>query len=306
MQDLSAFFDWLDAFLWSYFALPVLVLMGLFLTFFFKFLQVKKIPEIYRTFKDSVASSEEKGSRGVSPLQAFFTSIGGCIGIANLVGVCAAIKVGGPGSLFWLWVAAFLGMVVKYSEVYLGVRYRVPNNEGGFDGGPMFYLRKVFKSSFIPTLICVLLALYGTEVYMFTVVSDSIVHNWHVNRYLVIVALLFLVVSASVGGVSRVGKVSGFVIPVFLVLYVGMCLWIFTLNYHLLLPTLALVFKSAFNPAAAVVGGATGTFLQTVQVGVQRGCYSGDIGVGYAGIVHAESSARTLVTKQGFQFLVCS
>ena len=295
MDSLLAYFDWFDTFLWSYLALPVVVVAGLFLTFYFKFLQVKKIPQVLKTFSESLFHSkknDEEGKKGVSPLQAFFTSIGGCIGIANLVAVCAAIKVGGPGALFWIWVAAFLGMIVKYCEVYLAVRYRVPNKEGGFDGGPMYYLQKVFKGPFVPILVCVLLALYGTEIYMFTVVSDSLVSNWNLNRWFVIVTLLFLVVSASSGGVSRVGKVSGFVIPLFLVLYVGMCFWVFVQNYHMILPSLALVFKSAFNPSAAIVGGFTGTFLQTMQEGVQRGCYSGDIGVGYAGIVHAESSAK--------------
>ena len=296
MANLWYFLDFFESFIWSYLALPAIVLVGFYLTLYFKLPQLSQFKKIIKAFYVSVGFGKAEGnkseSRGVSPLHAFFTSIGGCIGIANLVAVCSAIKVGGPGSLFWIWVAAFLGMVVKYCEVYLGVSYRVPNKRGGFDGGPMYYLQKVFKGPFIPLLVAFLLMVYGTEIYMFTVVTDSIVTNWGLNHSLVITLLLIVILLASVGGVSRVGKVSSLVIPLFLLLYVGMCTWVFVQNSHLILPSLGLIFKSAFDPSAVVSGGVAASFLRTMQEGVTRGCYSGDIGVGYAGIVHAESSAK--------------
>lgn len=292
MQNILSWLHFLETLLWSYLAGPLIILMGIFLTLKFRCLQIRKAWEVLNTFYKSLVLNNQTNTRGVSPLQAFFTSIGGCIGIANLVAVCLAIKVGGPGAIFWVWVAAFLGMIIKYCEVLLGVKFRVSNQEGGFDGGPMYYLQKVFKGSFIPVLVCVLLAIYGTEIYMFNVVTTTIVENWGVNQFVVIAVLLFMVLYASSGGVSRVGKISSFIIPLFLILYVGMCVWVFYKNASHLLPTLALIFKSAFNPQAAMVGGFTGSLLTTISQGITRGCYSGDIGVGYAAIVHAESSSK--------------
>lgn len=282
--------DFVEDVLWSYLASPLILVAGLALTLKHYFPQIRKFPETLRFFTHSLLTKEEK-ERGVSPLQAFFASIGGCIGIANLVAVCFAIQVGGPGAIFWVWVAAFLGMTIKYHEVYLGMKFRVPNDKGGFDGGPMYYLKRVFKSPFVPILICVLLGLYGAEIYMFNVVKTSLVQNWALNEYFVIALLLFLIIYATIGGLERVGKVSSLIIPLFLCLYVGMCFWVFACNAEKLLPSFALILKSAFNPEAALVGGFSGTLLTTVSQGITRGCYSGDIGVGYAAIVHAESSA---------------
>ena len=286
----------IEDFLWSYLAIPLIILVGLFLTFRYAFPQIRKSPEVLKVFLSSLKPATQE-KRGVSPLQAFFTSIGGCIGVANLVAVCFAVKIGGPGAIFWIWVAAFLGMTVKYFEVYLGVKFRVSNKQGGFSGGPMYYLQKVFKKAFVPTLVCVLLGFYGVEIYMFNVVTSSVVHNWGLNFYLVIFLLLIAVLYASFGGVSRVGNISSLVIPVFLVLYLGMSFWVFFQNAEKILPSFLLIVKSAFTPEALLGGTFSGTMLTTMFQGITRGCYSGDIGVGYAAIVHAESSAKNPKTQ---------
>lgn len=285
------FVELLEEFIWSYLATPLLLTVGLLLTLKNFFPQIRKFPAILRFFFHSLFTKEEY-ERGVSPLQAFFTSIGGCIGVGNLVAVCLAIQIGGPGALFWLWIAAFFGMIIKYYEVYLGVKFRVPNDEGGFNGGPMYYLQRIFKSSFFPIFSCILLCLYGTEIYMFNVVKTSIVHNWNINEYFVIAFLLFSIFYAITGGPARVGKISSLIIPLFLVLYVGMCGWVFVCNADKLIPSFLLIVKSAFNPQATLVGSFSGTLIVTMSQGIARGCYSGDIGIGYASVVHAEASAK--------------
>ena len=179
LQEFFSIFETVDEILWSYLSLPVILIIGVFLTLRFRFAQLLRAREIWRTFLELNTMKPEQGSRGVGPLQAFFTSIGGCIGIGNVVAVCTAVQVGGPGAVFWMWVAAFLGMLIKYSEVYLGVRFRVANRHGSYDGGPMYYLQELSRfRGWLPAVVCILLALYGTEVYMFRVVTDSIVVNW--------------------------------------------------------------------------------------------------------------------------------
>ncbi len=284
---LFKYLDSIDGYLWSYLAIPMIIIIGLFLTFRFRCFQVVKFPTVLKTFYDSARSKRE--GKGVHPLNAFFASIGGCIGIGNIVAVCTAIQIGGPGAIFWMWVAGLIGMIIKYSEIYLGVRYRVQNDRGGYDGGPMFYLKKVVKGPFLPILFAILLAIYGTEVYMFNVVTHSITENWHINRYLVILAILVPLVYTSSGGIMRVGKVSIVIIPVFLILFCGMSLWILASHLTELPGLLLLIIKSAFTGHASLGGFAGAGILLAMSQGVARGCYSGDIGVGYAGIVHAES-----------------
>jgi alanine or glycine:cation symporter, AGCS family len=296
MEELFVVLDRIDSFMWSYLGVPCLSLIGLYFTFKLRFMQITKVRLIVSSVTSQLAKQSvfrSKTTMGVAPLRAFFSSIGGCIGIGNLVAVCSAIQIGGPGSLVWMWVAAFLGMLIKYAEVYLGCRYRVVNEKtGAYDGGPMYYLQKVFKTSLMPMLVAVLLALYGTETYMFNVVTDSLVSNWHLDRTWIIAGLLILILIAGRGGVDLVGSICSFIIPLFLVLYVGMCLWVLMLHSSDILPSFQLIFSSAFSGKAAVAGGVAGSFIVTISEGMARGCYSGDIGVGYASVINAESSAR--------------
>jgi AGCS family alanine or glycine:cation symporter len=233
----------------------------------------------------------EHNERGVHPLKAYFACIGGCVGIGNIAAICTAIQLGGPGALFWIWVTATIGMIIKYSEVYLGMRYRVANKNGGYNGGPMYFLQKVFKTMWIPNTVCVLLCIYGVEVYQFTVITDSVVNNLHINQFVVIFTLLGLVLFAGSGGVRRVGDISSAIIPIFVVLYLGMGGWVLFNNLGAIPSALGLVFSSAFTGSAAFGGFAGSSLMLMMSQGVRRGCYTGDLGVGYAAVIHSESNA---------------
>jgi AGCS family alanine or glycine:cation symporter len=115
------------------------------------------------------------------------------IGVGNIVAVISTVTIGGPGSLIWLWIVSLLGMLVKYAEIYLGIKYRVRNNENSYDGGPMYYLKEAFGNNYISILVCVLLCIYGAEVSVFLVITDTITESFNCNRFLVIAILLFLV-----------------------------------------------------------------------------------------------------------------
>lgn len=276
--------------LWAYLCLPTLILLGIYLTFHSNFFQIRKLPHIIKMFVGYLTVREH--GRGIHPLKAFFACVGGCVGVGNIVGICTAVQIGGPGALLWIWVTAIAGMLVKYSEVYLGLRYRVPNNSGGYNGGPMYFLQRVFKGSWAPKLVCLLLCVYGVEVYQFTVVSESIVTNLHINQYVVIFTLLALVIFAGSGGVRRVGNISSAIIPVFVILYMGMGSWVLLNNLGAIPSMLGQVFGDAFTGSAAM-GGFIGSSLMTaMSEGVRRGCYTGDLGVGYASVIHSESQVK--------------
>ena len=244
----------------------------------------------------------------------FFTSIGGAIGIGNVVAVCTAVQIGGPGAIFWVWVAGFLGMLIKYSEVYLGIVYRESNDEGGYDGGPMYFLQKAYQSKWIPSLVCLLLCIYGTEIYMFGVMTDSISLNWNLNRFLVMGVLLFLIIYAAKGGIQRVGNICSAIIPVFVGFFGIMSAWVICSHLTELPSLLGVVVTSAFSGHAAVGGFAGSSVMLAMSQGIARGCYSGDIGVGYASIIHSETRLKDPGAQAGLAifgifldtFIVCT
>lgn len=294
MPSIAEVFQYLDLFenfLWGYLCVPILIFVGITLTIQSRLIQIFKLPHIIKLFL-ALLKVREHGERGIHPLKAFFASIGGCVGIGNIAGICTAVQIGGPGGLFWLWITAILGMMIKYSEVFLGVSHRIPNNQGGYNGGPMYFLQRITKTMWLPNIICVLLCVYGVEVYQFSVVTNSIVHNWELNKFVVIFALLTLVIFAGIGGIRRVANISSTIIPFFVFIYIGMGLWVFVNNIGVIPKVFELVFSNAFTGSAALGGFVGSTLMMTISQGVRRGCYTGDLGVGYASVIHSESSMK--------------
>lgn len=314
LEQLLCFLDLVDDFFWSYAGVPALIGLGLYFSFKSNWFQIRRLPQIVRSSIGSIKSPLAVAIRGVPPLYAFFASVGGCIGIGNVVGVCTAIQIGGPGALFWVWVAGFFGMLVKYAEIYLGIKYRVTNSSNGYDGGPMFYLQHVFSGRFVPALFCILLCIYGSEIYIFNVVVHSITTTWNFNQSAVVFSLLALVLLSVRGGLRRVGKISSRILPLFLILFIGLSLWVFIQNLYVFPEVLAMVFKTAFTGHAAIGGFAGSSFMIALSQGVRRACYSGDLGIGYASVIHSESSEKNPQRQACFgvfeifldTFIVCS
>lgn len=291
LTALSSSLEGLEDFLWTYCGVPIVMLLGLYLTIKSNFFQVRHLPTVFKTFFGFLRFKDET-HQGVHPLKAFFAAVGGCVGIGNIVGICTAIQLGGPGALFWIWVTALAGMILKYSEVYLGLRFRVSNGKNGYNGGPMYFLQRVFKNQWVPQLVCLLLCIYGVEVYQFSVISTSITTNWGLNSYFVIALLLVLVVFAGSGGVKRVGSISSTSLPIFVCVYVSMGLWVLVNNLTALPSVFVQIFTSAFSGHAAVGGFVGAGLISTVSHGIRRGCYTGDVGVGYASVIHSETSEQ--------------
>jgi alanine or glycine:cation symporter, AGCS family len=286
----------LENFIWGYFCVPFVLFLGLYLSVKSKFIQLRKLPTVVKTFFSFLRTSP-KNKEGVHPLKAFFACVGGCIGVGNIVGICTAIQMGGPGALFWIWVTAIAGMIIKYSEVYLGFLYREPDGKGGYNGGPMYFIKKLMKKTWAPNLVAILLCIYGVEVFQFSIVTTSLTHNFSLNPYLVVFTLLAMVMFAGSGGVQRVGSISSAIIPFFVIIYSAMGFWILVNNLTVLPGVLATVVSSAFSGHAAVGGFVGSTIMLATSHGVRRCCYTTDLGIGYASVIHSESST-TLPEKQ--------
>ncbi|MCB1119064.1 MAG: sodium:alanine symporter family protein, partial [Chlamydiia bacterium] len=282
--------NWIEDSLWAYLCFPAILIVGGILTWESRLFQIRKFPHVVARFYHLLFLREPSDRRGVHPLKAFFFFFCGCVGIGNIVGICTGIQIGGPGALFWVWCTALLGVVVKYAEVYLGIKYRELSADGGYNGGPMYFLQRVSGSLFFPKVVCLLLCIYGVEIYQFSIIAHNVSINFHWNPYLVIGVLLAMVIFAGSGGVRRVGNISSAIIPFFVLLFLGMGIWVLILHAHAIPEAIADVFRSAFTGHAAIGGFVGSGIMMTVSQGIRRACYSGDIGIGYASVIHSETA----------------
>lgn len=277
---------------WSYVGFSIVMLFGIYFTFKSNVMQIKVLFNPAQTMRELHTSS--KGQKeGVHPFKLFFASVGGMIGLGNMVAVVTALLIGGPGALFWMWIAVFLGMIIKYAEIYLGVSHRVKNASGGYDGGPMYYLKDAFSKSILgkilPILVCIFLCIYGVEIFQFVVLVDTLESVLPLDRLSIVLILLVATLYTGFGGVNRLSNVCSILMPLFMVIYVSMCTWVILNHVHELPSILRLVLVSAFTGKASLGGIAGGTLLLAAQQGFSRAVYSGDIGVGYDSIIQSET-----------------
>lgn len=290
LETAGSLLETLDNILWGYAVLPVLLVVGSYLTYKSGFVQIRNFPRILKSFYYALVTKHT--GTGVHPLKAFFACIGGCMGIGNVVAVCTAAQIGGPGALFWVWVTALLGMILKYSEVYLGILHRVPHGKGGYRGGPMYFLKQAYKKTWMPKLACFLLCIYGVEIYQFSVVTESLSTNLNVNdygKYGIALILLSLIIAVSRRGVNSVGRIASFFIPMFIIVYMTMGIWVIFQNIHVVPTLLRTVMESAFTGHAAVGAFAGSSILIAASQGMRRSCYAGDVAIGYASVIHSET-----------------
>lgn len=284
----------IDDFYWSYIGFSIIIFCGLYFSLKCKGFQFRVLSSPRKTFQDLQESSEQQ-ERGTNPFKLYFASVGGMIGLGNMVAVITALIIGGPGALLWLWIAAFLGMIIKYTEIYLGVRFRVKNGSGGYDGGPMYYLQQAFANKFLqkalPMVVSILLCIYGVEVYQFVVIVDTMTTLISVDRVWVVLILLVMTLYTGFGGVKRLANVCSLLMPFFMVVYVGMCLWVIGAHISVLPSILAEVLQSAFTGSAPLGGFAGSTMLLAAQQGISRAVYSGDIAIGYDSIIQSETKS---------------
>ncbi len=284
------FLEQLNDFIWAHAAFVFIVGLGGYFAITSRLFQVRQFFPIIGSFAQ--AFRKKTGGAGIHPLKTFFAAIGGCIGIGNIVGIATAVQLGGPGALFWTWVGGLMGMLIQYAEVYLGLKYRVKNDQDSYDGGPMYFLPIAYRGKWIAPVICVLLCIYGVEIFMFNVMTDSISTNWGLNEYWVAALLLLATITVALGGINRVGEVCSAIIPLFILCYLGMGFWVLAQNYSLLPDIFRMIFEGAWTKQAAVGGFAGSSLMLTISMGLSRGAYSGDIGVGYTSIIYAESRTQ--------------
>jgi len=281
---------------------------GVFLTIRLGFLQLRKLGHGFAVTSGIYDDPNEPGD--VSHFQALTTALSATVGIGNIAGVALAIHWGGPGALFWMWMTAFFGMATKYSEVTLAQHYRQVEGtdrdarkwEGTVSGGPMYYIEKGLGPKFKPLAIffAVMLGLTafltGNAIQANTV-ADTFATVFGIQPWITGLITTTIVGAVVIGGISRIGRVTGILAPVMAAIYVSGALIIIGLNFQGVFPAFALIFREAFNPTASIAGTGTGVFLLTLIWGVKRGLFSNEAGQGSAPIAHAAAKTDEPVSE---------
>jgi len=278
---------------------------GLFLTVRLGFVQVRRLGHGIAVTSGKYDDPDEPGD--VPHFQALTTALSATVGIGNIAGVAIAIHWGGPGALFWMWMTALLGMAVKFSEVTLAQHFRVQEDSkgkawGSVSGGPMYYIERGLGSKWKPLAVFFSGALIITSfmtgnAIQANTVADIVADNigWPVwVTGLITASVVGLVI---LGGISRIGKVTGVLAPLMALLYVSGALVIIFVHIGDVIPTFGLIFSEAFSPSAGVAGTGAGAFVITLMWGVRRGLFSNEAGQGSAPIAHAAAKTDEPVSE---------
>ena len=282
----------LDAFVWGPPLLILLVGTGIYLTIRLGLLQVARLPKAFQ-----LIFTKDKGHGDVSSFAALCTALAATVGTGNIIGVATAIKVGGPGALFWMWMAAFFGMATKYAEGLLAIKYRTKDANGAVAGGPMHYILLGMGEKWRPLAIFfalagVLVALLGIGTFtQVNSITESIQNTAQIDPAITALVLSVFVAIAVFGGLKSISKVSTAVVPFMAIVYILGTLTVILFNIEKIPATLTLIFTSAFSPAAAVGGFAGASIRTAIQNGVARGVFSNESGLGSAPI--AAAAAKT-------------
>jgi len=291
--------------LWGPIMLVLLVGTGVLLTVGTRFFQVTKFGHVIRnTFLKLFRRHEKSDDKGaLSPLQALSTALAGTIGTGNIVGVAGAIAVGGPGAVFWMWIAAFFGMMTKYAEAVLAVKYREKNAKGEWSGGPMYYITNGLGKNWkwLAMLFAALAALASFGIGNMTQINSmakSIESAFGVPVLMTGIVVAAIVAVVVIGGVKRVGKVTAAIVPFMSALYIIGAVIVLICNIKNLPAAFVSIFQGAFRPQS-IFGGVTGyTISLAITKGMARGVFSNEAGLGSAPIAHAASSEKEPV-RQG-------
>ncbi len=301
METIHTIIGAVNGFVWGPVMLILILGTGLYLSVGLRFLPVRLIPEGFRLIWQGRKEGKEEGE--ISPFNALMTSLSATIGTGNIAGVATAIFMGGPGAMFWMWVAALLGMATKYAEAVLAVNYREQDEEGNHVGGPMFYIKNGLgeKWKWLAVSFALFASIAGFGIgntIQANSVSDVLESSFGIPELYSGIVLAILVGMVIIGGIKRIAHLAGAVVPFMAIAYLLSGLIIMVLNITEIPAAIETIVISAFTPTAAVGGFAGASVWAALQFGVARGIFSNEAGLGSAPIAHAAAKTNSAV-RQG-------
>jgi AGCS family alanine or glycine:cation symporter len=287
--DLMTVIDPVNTFLWSKALIYVLLGAGLFFTIATRGVQLRMFPQMFR----AVGRSGDGGD-GISSFQAFAVGLASRVGTGNIVGVAIALTLGGPGAIFWMWVVALLGMATAFIEATLAQMYKVKHPDGTFRGGPAYYIQRGLGSKTWGAIFAALLVFtFGIAFNMVqaNTIAGVMQSTFNITPGWTAVGLVLLTAPILFGGVRRIAKAAGAILPFMAGAYILLAIAMVALHIDKVVPVLNLIVDSAFG-FGAVAGGLTGGLFAALMNGVKRGLFSNEAGMG-----SAPNAAATATTK---------
>ena len=294
MENLIPLLNSIDSFMWGPPLITLLVGTGIYLTIRLGMLQVFRLPLALKL----IFKAKNKGEGDVSSFKALCVALAATVGTGNIVGVATAVKVGGPGALFWMWVAAFFGMATKYSEGLLAVKFRSVDSKGEIAGGPMFYIKNGMGEKYKPlaaffAFAAILVAYFGIGTFpQVNAIVDSVNIAFGVPKFATDAGITILIAAITIGGLQSISRVAEAIVPFMAVLYVIICGALICVNISAVPDAIALIVRDAFTGEAAVGGFAGSTMMMAMQNGIARGVFSNESGLGSAPIAAAAAKTK--------------
>ncbi|NGX63452.1 MAG: Amino-acid carrier protein AlsT [Candidatus Anoxychlamydiales bacterium] len=313
-MDIIKIFEKIDFYLWDTFLIYILLIVGIFLTIRLRGMQLKYL---FTSLKLAFSRNDEKAKGDISQFQALMTALAATIGIGSIAGMATAVIAGGFGAIFWMWIVAFIGMVTKYSEAILAVKYRVVDKKNKMAGGPMYYIHRALKLKWLGAFFAsfgMLASFAGGNLIQSQSISDALYELTALPHY--ITGIILAVISAIVilGGIKNLGKVNAYLVPIMALIYIIGGLSIIVIHHDKILSGLILIIKSAFTFKAAKGGLIGGGIMAAIQMGIARGISSNEAGLGSAPIAAAAAKTdvpgrQALISMSGVflsSFVVCT
>ena len=300
---MEGFLERLNGIVWGVPALLGILGIGAYLSIRTGFTQLRLFPKALRGLWDTLRGKRETND-GVSPFQALCTALAATVGTGNLAGVAGAIAIGGPGAIFWMWISSLLGMMTKFAEATLSVRFRQRNSAGEWVGGPMYMIRNGMEKRWhwLASVYCFfgVIAAFGVgnATQVNTViggVNQAVIalggEQTRLGDLLMGIALAVLICGILLGGLKRIGTLAERLVPFASVCYMLLGVGVLITKANCLPQAFLSVFTGAFSPRA-VTGGAVGSVFIALRIGVSRGVFTNEAGMGTAGIAHASARVK--------------
>ncbi|WP_129138384.1 alanine/glycine:cation symporter family protein [Modicisalibacter coralii] len=304
METLTNLLSAIEGVVWGPLMLVLLLGVGLYLQAGLKVMPIRKLGTGFKLLWQGRTTAEGDEKEGeVSPFNALMTSLSATIGTGNIAGVATAIFLGGPGAVFWMWITALVGMATKFSEAVLAVRYREVDEAGDHVGGPMYYIRNGLgrKWAWMGGLFAFFgaVAAFGIgNTVQSNSVADGLGESLNLPHWLTGIVIMLLAGAVILGGIKRIAKVAGKLVPIMAIAYFACGVLILVINADQIGAALGLIFGHAFSPASAAGGFAGAAVAKAIQFGVARGVFSNEAGLGSAPIAHAAAQTKNPV-RQG-------
>lgn len=306
MSNLMGMLTTIQSYVWGPPTLLLLIGTGLYFTIKLRGLQIAKFPFAVKTIFEK-ESGTGSGEGDVSAFATLCTTMAADIGTGSIVGVATALRIGGPGSLFWMWISAILGMVTKYSESLLAVKYRVTDENNQMAGGPMFYIQNGMGERFIWlakifSVFGICTALFGCGTFpQVNAITESVNVTFRIPIVVVGIIVTVLTAVVTIGGIKSISKVAEIVVPIMALTFLGGSVAALVINRAAVPGAFKTIFTCAFAKES-VIGGTAGTgvitFMTVMRTGIARGVYTNEAGLGSSPIVAAAAKTNSGV-RQG-------